>query len=239
VAAETVPGSPPTAGAGLVRLSVTDDGAGVPDDVVDQLFVPFFTTKPPGSGSGLGLPVSFGIAAAHGGRLRYEPAPGGRGARFVLELPVAVTADPAPVRTFPATPAPPAGPPARQLSVLVVDDEPSIVRLIEKALTLHGARVATAGTGTEAIAQVEAAPFDVVLCDHRMPGMSGTVVHEHVVARRPELRSRFVLMSGDVFNAELADFVSEHGVRLVEKPLTIEMIIGVVGEIAAAPAAGA
>jgi PAS domain S-box-containing protein len=77
-----------------VRITIRDDGPGVPESARARLFVPFFTTKQPGEGTGLGLSVSFGIVAAHGGNLWYEPGPGGVGSCFILELPVnARTAD--------------------------------------------------------------------------------------------------------------------------------------------------
>jgi PAS domain S-box-containing protein len=70
-----------------VRVAVVDNGPGVPSEIVNSLFLPFFTTKEPGAGAGLALSVSFGIIAGHGGTLRYEPTPGG-GATFVIELPI-------------------------------------------------------------------------------------------------------------------------------------------------------
>ena len=75
-----------------VRISVKDNGPGVPESVRARLFDPFFTTKQPGEGTGLGLSVSFGIVAAHGGHLWYEPGPGGVGSIFIIELPVTVQA---------------------------------------------------------------------------------------------------------------------------------------------------
>jgi PAS domain S-box-containing protein len=71
-----------------VRITVRDDGPGVPESARARLFDPFFTTKQPGEGTGLGLSVSFGIVAAHGGHLWYEPGPAGIGSSFVIELPV-------------------------------------------------------------------------------------------------------------------------------------------------------
>jgi PAS domain S-box-containing protein len=77
-----------------VRISIRDDGPGVPESVRARLFDPFFTTKQPGEGTGLGLSVSFGIVAAHDGHLWYEPGPAGVGSTFIIELPVtARTAD--------------------------------------------------------------------------------------------------------------------------------------------------
>jgi two-component system NtrC family sensor kinase len=71
-----------------VRISVIDDGPGVPEPIRARLFDPFFTTKQPGEGTGLGLSVSFGIVAAHGGQLWYEPGPRGVGSMFIIELPI-------------------------------------------------------------------------------------------------------------------------------------------------------
>lgn len=72
----------------IVRVSITDDGPGIPPALRSRLFVPFFTTKAPGEGTGLGLSVSFGIVAGHGGTLRYEPGPGAVGTTFIMELPI-------------------------------------------------------------------------------------------------------------------------------------------------------
>ncbi|HEX7492426.1 MAG TPA: PAS domain S-box protein, partial [Candidatus Limnocylindrales bacterium] len=71
-----------------VRITIQDDGPGVPESARARLFDPFFTTKQPGEGTGLGLSVSFGIVAAHSGHLWYEPGPGGVGSSFIMELPV-------------------------------------------------------------------------------------------------------------------------------------------------------
>ena len=71
-----------------VRITIRDDGPGVPEAARARLFLPFFTTKQPGEGTGLGLSVSFGIVAAHDGHLWYEPGPGNLGSCFMIELPV-------------------------------------------------------------------------------------------------------------------------------------------------------
>ncbi len=86
--------------AGGVRVSVSDDGPGVPESARDHLFEPFFTTKPVGEGTGLGLSVSYGIVTSHGGRLWHEPRPGG-GATFVVELPAAPDVVMSPVPALP------------------------------------------------------------------------------------------------------------------------------------------
>jgi len=85
-----------------VRITVMDDGPGVAPENVARLFDAFFTTKPPSEGTGLGLPVSYGIVRSHGGDLRYLPSALGRGAAFTFDLPVHGTRE-----AVPAAPAPP------------------------------------------------------------------------------------------------------------------------------------
>ena len=109
-----------------VVLQVADTGPGLSADVKAQMFSPFFTTKAPGEGTGLGLFVSYGIAEAHGGTLTAESQPG-HGANLVLSLPIAQPAAP-PSREAAAQPGrPPTAPPRR---ILVVDDDPAVRRVV-------------------------------------------------------------------------------------------------------------
>jgi PAS domain S-box-containing protein len=215
-----------------IRITIADDGPGVADSVRDRLFLPFVTTKEPGAGTGLGLSVSFGIVAGHGGTLRHEPNPGG-GAMFVMELPVGRAAGTesdvaerhpaaAPAATGPASSA--AGPSERPVRVLVLDDESSIRDFLGRVLVRSGYEALLASTGAEALEIVAATPPDAILCDHRMAGMSGTEFHTHVAAIDPLLSRRFAFMSGDVLNPELLDFATERGVQLLAKPFDIATV---------------
>jgi CheY-like chemotaxis protein len=215
-----------------VRIAVVDDGPGVPAEILDRLFMPFATTKPPGEGTGLGLSVSFGIVTGHGGTLRHEPNPSG-GATFVVELPVEPGAGA--VRTATRLPssagaaAPPdeaAGAPPR---ILVLDDEPSIREFLARTLVRYGYEPVLAGDGPAALEIVRSDPPAAILCDHRMAGMSGTEFHAAVGAIAPELSRRFAFMSGDVLNPELREFAAARGVHLLAKPFdlsTVQMVVG-------------
>ena len=118
----------------------------------------------------------------------------------------------------------PADATSRRVRVLVLDDEPPIAMLLEKWLRGSGYEPAVATSGQEAIDLVRAMPFDAVLCDHRMAGMSGTEVFDAIVAVRPELERRIVFMSGDVFNPELREFVEGRGIGLLAKPFDRETV---------------
>ncbi|TMD29645.1 MAG: PAS domain S-box protein [Chloroflexi bacterium] len=229
-----------------VRLRITDSGPGIQPTVRPRVFLPFFTTKPPGEGTGLGLSVSFGIVAAHGGRLWFEPGPDDQGASFIVELPLdGLPARPAgeaaseggaapsgrssergPRRSpVPTAESSRAGTTAEPRSrILVLDDEPSIAAFLRKALGIAGFEPVVAGSGRDAVAAVGRERIDAVLCDHRMSGMSGTQVYAAITAVRPELGSRFVFMSGDVLNPELQAFAGERGVFLLAKPFDVDTV---------------
>ncbi len=231
----------------VVRLSVTDDGPGIPEGLRSRLFVPFFTTKAPGQGTGLGLSVSFGIVAGHGGTLRYAPGPGGVGSSFILELPIEPnTVPPESAASAPQASvgkgrtngrrdrrADAAAEPVRTgpWRVLVLDDEPAIREFLSRILRRGGHEPVLASDGRTALEIVKNDPPDAILCDHRMAGMSGTDFHVAVAAINPQLARRFVFMSGDVLNPELSDFAVARGITLLAKPFDIESVDRTVARI--------
>jgi PAS domain S-box-containing protein len=234
-----------------VRISIIDDGPGIPTEILGRLFMPFVTTKEPGGGTGLGLSVSFGIITGHGGTLRHEQSPGG-GATFVIELPVGrddTRAALAPsTRPTPATSRMEEAPrlttagrsddtqPAatgRPTRVLVLDDEPAIRDFLGRVLTRAGLEPVLAATGAAALEEIRRDPPDAILCDHRMAGMSGTEFHAAVSQISPSLGRRFAFMSGDVLNPELRDFAVSRGVHLLAKPFDIAAVGSIVAALVA------
>jgi PAS domain S-box-containing protein len=226
------------AGRRRVRLTIADDGPGISSAVHARLFEPFFTTKPVGQGTGLGLPVSYGIVAAHGGRLWHEPGTG-RGATFVMELPAgsgsradaSAGADRAPVAI-------PVGNTA-QARIMAVDDEPAVRKMIERALTRVGHEVALAEGGADALAQLAQGPVDLLLIDHRMADIDGIALYRKVVEQVPALLGRAVLMSGDTLNPELQEFTRASGLRMLAKPFDVASLVVVIEEELARGAAPA
>ena len=214
-----------------VELVVEDSGRGVPDALVARIFEPFFTTKGPGRGTGLGLSVSQGIAEQHGGSLRLEnrPAPG-IGARFILSLPA--TSEAAAILDSEPVVAPFPRPPARRDGsageVMVIDDEAGVRTTLGRMFKRAGWNVREAATGDSGLAWLATVPDaeapEVILCDLKMPGLSGREVYEQLSIRRPFLLSRIIFVTGDVVESVSNGFIAASGREVVEKPFTVAEI---------------
>jgi CheY-like chemotaxis protein len=177
------PGAPAALAPGsYVRLSVSDNGQGMDPETRARAFEPYFTTKPVGMGSGLGLSVVHGIAAALGGIVALESVVG-VGTRVEVWLPR--LASPAPAAE-PAAP-PPSAPARRRL--LLVDDDPPVARALARMLAALGYHVATVASAEMALERFRAAPegFDAVVTDQTLPRMSGDELTRALLAIRADL----------------------------------------------------
>jgi signal transduction histidine kinase len=199
-----------------IYIAITDTGPGIAADVMPQIFEPFFTTKPVGQGTGLGLSVCYGIVADHGGRIWAESQPG-HGATFLIELPVraAVPDLPMPVAARASLPvAPPRG-----RRILLVEDDTSVVYLVRSALA-EANMLVIAADGQQALDMLPNQPFDLVLCDLRMPGMGGREFYQQLQLVAPWLVARLLFISGDSTSAITRDFLWQSGRPLLSKPFT-------------------
>ena len=167
----------------LVELAITDTGCGMTPDVQAKAMEPFFTTKPAGKGTGLGLARVYGIAKAHGGSLDLFSEPE-RGTTVVLRLP-GDTGRPADEDE--AVRAGEAGT-GRPLRILLVDDDPIIRDTIPDMVLSLGLQAETVPCGEEALRRLELDPgIDLVVLDHNMPGMTGAETLAALRTLRPEL----------------------------------------------------
>jgi PAS domain S-box-containing protein len=199
---------------GQVVVEISDTGAGIPDEVIGRIFDPFVTTKDAGLGTGLGLYICHNIVTGLGGTISVSSELG-RGTTFEVALPAGDGSRVlVPVGSDPALPIPRET--SARLRILVIDDEPGILKLFERALEGH--RVTLATSGRQALYELEEREFDVIFCDLIMPDVTGMDVFENAIARRPELATRFVFMTGGAFTERSRRFVDALPDRILRKP---------------------
>lgn len=212
----------------VIRIAVADNGPGIPEHLRARVFEPYFTTKPTGLGTGMGLAVSHGIVAAHGGKLTLD-CPEMGGAVFTITLPVCPLdpsrVDPGPAREASAIPR----------RILIVDDEAEIRETLAEILSGAQHNVATAGSGREALERMAAEHYDVILTDIRMPDLDGRTLYREIERRWPEQARRVVFVTGDSLASTLHEFASECGRPVIEKPFVPGDVRRVVAETALDP----
>ncbi len=208
-----------------IRITVTDNGPGIPRHLRARVFEPYFTTKPVGTGLGVGLAVSQGIVEAHGGTLTVD-CPLDGGAVFTIALPVgAVDATVAEAGST-------ARALARSHSILVVDDEAEIRETLAAILTGARHRVVTAGSGREALERMAAEHYDVILTDIRMPDIDGRALYQEIAQRWPTRAGGVVFVTGDTLASTMREFVAESGRPVIEKPFLPAEVRRIVAELA-------
>ena len=211
--------------ADAIRITVADNGPGIPEHLRVRVFEPYFTTKPTGIGLGVGLAVSLGIVEAHGGTLGVE-CPRQGGAIFTITLPVGCVDAP----LADATPALRASEPRR--TILIVDDEPEIRETLADILGHARHRVVTASSGRQALERMAAERYDVILTDIRMPDLDGRALYQEIQRRWPRQAKRVVFITGDTLASALREFVSASGRPVIEKPFSPHDVRRVVAELA-------
>jgi two-component system, cell cycle sensor histidine kinase and response regulator CckA len=215
-----------------VRLSVTDTGCGMTDEVRSRIFEPFFTTKGPDKGTGLGMATVFGIVQQAGGRIEIDSVLG-RGTAFHIDLPHCDTGEGGSAER--AMKAVRAGQKSGQnKSVLLVEDEDAVRKLARITLESQGYRVAEAANGEAALGLLARHPSpDLLVTDLTMPGMDGQALAGHVRAAHPGIGVVFV--SG--YAPESDELDQYHGAIFLPKPFSpIQLSQAAARAVAAAPA---
>jgi nitrogen-specific signal transduction histidine kinase len=212
-----------------VEIEITDTGPGIPAEHLPRIWQPFFTTKGPEVGTGLGLSIARDIVERAGGTLTVESPVGGTrppsGARFVVSLPAAGRDEPAGER---ASPVPSQPRPAR---VLVVDDEPALLRALAEEIG-RSHEVVVAGSGDAALARLAEGRFDAVLCDLCMPGLTGEAFFERVRAADPAQAEAFIFMTGVGFGADVERLMAVSGRPVLEKPFPAGVALEAIARVA-------
>jgi two-component system NtrC family sensor kinase len=200
-------------GEGEVRVLVEDSGHGIQPDLLPQLFTPFFTTKEPGRGTGLGLSISYGIIEAHGGRLSHSGSELG-GACFQLVLPAYEDAVEADTRTSEV-----------QRSVLLVDNDVSVHRVVSALFASDGYLVDTARTGAQGLKLASTREYDLVIAEARAVADPGVLFLRALVTVRPRYRERMIIAT------DVTPMPGRDGIPTVTKPFNLRELKAVAEEI--------
>lgn len=202
---------------GQALLEVRDTGPGIPEQSINTIFRPFFTTKARGKGTGLGLKICSDVATAHGGHIEVASHPEG-GASFRVLLPLS-REERRSLRTARRSDT------TRARKIMVVDDDPIFARSIRRALKDYDVLIASAASEAEIALSSPGIKPDLVLCDVFLPGVNGNVLHARLKRRDPELASRFVFVTGGALGKEEADYLKSSGCPTLFKPLNIDEIV--------------
>jgi signal transduction histidine kinase/CheY-like chemotaxis protein len=196
-----------------VRLTVEDNGAGMTPEVLRRVFEPFFSTKPVGGGTGLGLAVSRGLVQSMGGTLLLTSEPG-RGTRAVVELPAATGAGAA------RTPVPRSAPAGPRRRLLLVDDEPAVLRSLGRVLAARYTVDVATGVG-DGLGRLERSRYDLVLCDLMMPEGGGERLYRELARRAPQQAARLVFITGGATSEASRRFLAAQPQPVLEKPIDL------------------
>jgi CheY-like chemotaxis protein len=206
-----------------VRISISDDGEGMPQEVQERIFEPFFTTKEPGKGTGLGLAVVYGIIKSHHGHITVYSAPG-RGTEFKIFIP---TSNEENAKNE-------IGPPDIPLiggteTILIIDDEEAIKAIGKEILERHGYNVIDVDRGEEGLKIYKKNKIDLVLLDLIMPGMSGTRVLKELMKIDPN--AKVIVASGYSANGPIRDALGEGAKQFIDKPYTLRQLVTTIRDV--------
>jgi two-component system NtrC family sensor kinase len=208
-----------------ITIIVSDNGPGVPVAIQDRIFEPFFTTKPEGQGTGLGLSYCQSVAEGHGGTIEIEKS-GQIGTSIRFEIPTGgdqVESDKENHLEGDVSGA--------SLRILVVDDETSLLDSIVEQMVQLGHAADGYSNARQAIEIVMTDVYDIILTDIRMPDLDGPAFYAEVVAKNPQLRDRFIFITGDSLNQRASEFIKNTNAPCLDKPFRISDLNEAITEV--------
>jgi len=208
----------PTTG---IRICIEDDGPGIPSDVLPRIFDPFFTTKSPGKGTGLGLSVCHGIISEHGGQIWAE-SEAGKGTRFYVQIPV-VSTDERPREGSDTDANLPEK--VKEARILVVEDEEVLRGMVARVLGQVGYQVDTSPDGMEALEKIDSLHYDLIICDVRMPRLSGIELYKKLSGGNSKMIRRIMFITGDTISGETIGFIEANDIPYLGKPFEIQELL--------------
>ena len=211
----------------FVRLTVEDTGQGIPPDIVERIFEPYFTTKKVGKGTGMGLAVTHGIIKSCGGAITVESQLG-QGTRFDIYVPGYEKEEGETIQTIKTLP-------RGTEHILFIDDEENLVDVMKGLLQRLGYRVAATTDPLDALDLFRSAPdtFDLAITDAAMPHMTGDRLAKEFLAVRPDLPIIMCTGYSERVNPQNIDSLGIR--RLLMKPLAIRNLAMAIREVMDGP----
>jgi PAS domain S-box-containing protein len=214
-----------------IRISIADNGPGIPKENISRVFDPFFTTKEVGKGTGLGLSVCHGIVAAHGGNI-YAESEEGKGAEFIIDLPIAVAEEPdsgdvvtAGIKDNRRY--------RRRASenILIIDDESGVRDVLARTFSETGYQTDSASDAKCALTKLNKNGYDLFIIDLKLPRVSGMRLYEIMKEKYPSSAEKVMFITGDAITQSTQDFLDSAGRPYLTKPFNPKMAVELVEEM--------
>ena len=221
-----------------VVIKVSDTGKGIPEEIRERIFTPFFTTKEDQGGTGLGLSICHGIITSHDGDITVHS--GSDGTTFTITLPASPEMEV--IEPFAAQEHDQASKTVKHSrgSILVVDDEPEIRKLLLE-LFRDEFEIDVVQNGREALDRLKVRDYDLLISDIKMPLLDGIELYDILKTAYPQYMERIIYTTGVTFDSAISSFLEETGVPYLAKPFKILQLVEMVNDMMAelAPASNA
>ena len=210
----------------MAEVEIRDDGCGMTPEEQSQALEPFFTTKPPGSGTGLGLSMAYGTIQDHGGDLKFESAPG-VGTRAIMSIPISEPEDPA----FSDEPSTNSTAKYDGACAILVDDDDMVRDTMRANLENLGMKVIDCSSGIDAVHQFETkvCPIDLVVIDMVMPGIDGSETFRRI--REINSQQAILIYSGFAQNQSIFKMLEFGRCRFLRKPFRYQELHNAIAQI--------
>ncbi|MFQ5455588.1 MAG: ATP-binding protein [Nitrospirota bacterium] len=208
-----------------IIIEINDTGCGIPDENLNKIFDPFFTSKEKMEGTGLGLSLCYGIINEHGGNISVKSKKGDT--TFRISIPVVderhkeiSTSKYPDIKNNEAD--------SHDLNlkkrILVIDDERYQLDLL-KVILKKDFDISLADSGEEAIKLLKRNDFDLILSDATMPGIDGLKLYKWIRENKEEMKEKFIIMTGNILETEVRRFIEESGERVITKPYKVNELL--------------
>ena len=208
-----------------LRIDFNDSGSGISPDIAEKIFDPFFTTKPAGVGTGLGLPICKDIISSMGGEIKVNSLQG-KGTTFSVYLPLKPVNKPGMASTPKKTHIKMA-----HARILVINDEPTLLKTIERVLGKdHDVTAVVGGEAGINILSQQAESFDLIICDVYMADKTGMEVYQYLAANKPGFEERMIFLTNSIDISKRKELLGKIPNMFLEKPFTTDELLRIIQE---------